>query len=575
MIKISNALKYGGLRHGDIKKGILVKFPNGEHEPITNSDVEAESLSMTESICSQSTMRLGTNEKAVLQFITRGVGDITGCEIEVELHISADKFGGDSSISTGGEVFDRYYKIPYGRYKVDSCEKDELAWERRKIIAYRVTDQDMQWDRLQLAKMKEPTDNSGPMKIDIMQAMYAQTGYSSTKVEKIGNYSYGEDTSYVHVLEIDVDENNPILESGTYNVFLYYEYGYFSEYNTGNASFDMSSTIEIEYDKKFSNEDALLDDIAKKIYDQTQACSVDEIREKVKESLDRFKIRLCEISVEIPEYDMGRVYSTYEYKSGDVLYIGEEGEGSTECKVNFATSYMIYVVKGYPNTLPNSPGTESFPIKENVKTYRFKSNMFNRYFKSISRSGIDGSEYYTADDIPDFEPYYKAYMEMMGCCIKNGRNRKTEYIDVGKLTVAETFSITDVMRMSSGKEKSYTVTLKDSCGHEYTSIETGDNEYSLDQNVIIGKDCKKSHEYQEIMWGAIAWKDMSKELVNSLAEKLNSMKYTPFRMKCIGLPHLEAGDRIRIETRDGYIEPVIMRRTISGIQHLVDTMETI
>ena len=135
MIEYSSNL-FIALRYGHVEKGILIKFPNGEHEHITNSDVESESLSMTESICSHSPIRFGTCEKAVLQFITRGVGDITGCEIEVELHINADGFySTNDSALTGGEIFNRYFKIPYGRYVVESCEKDESRWERRKIIA--------------------------------------------------------------------------------------------------------------------------------------------------------------------------------------------------------------------------------------------------------------------------------------------------------------------------------------------------------------------------------------------------------------------------------------------------------
>ena len=56
MIEYSYNL-FTALRYGHVEKGILIKFPNGEHEHITNSDVESESLSMTESICSHSPIR--------------------------------------------------------------------------------------------------------------------------------------------------------------------------------------------------------------------------------------------------------------------------------------------------------------------------------------------------------------------------------------------------------------------------------------------------------------------------------------------------------------------------------------
>ena len=572
MIEIPNVLKLWGLRLGNVEKGVLIKFPNGEHEPIKNSDVESESLSMTESICSHSPIRFGTCEKAVLQFITRGVGDITGCEIEVELHINAYMVGSSSSELTGGEIFDRYYKIPYGRYKVESCEKDESRWERRKIIAYRTAEigKNMQWDRLQLQKMRMACPDPNPMKIDIMQAMYAATGYGNVTKADGNKYFEAECKDYIIMNGFRGTKEQCCIHIDI-------------EWEKCN-NFNGSRSFQIEYNNKFQNEEALLNDIVERIYDNgnlqkyaydlTQSYTRDEIRECINKSFGNEK--LCNIRIKFFQRDYEsekNVPIAEEYRSGDILYTGQiwEDDYYDEDYMNDYFSkygYGMWFAKAYRIRYLSVNDTVEdigswIPIKENIKKYLIKSDMFGHCFKTFEREWIYKGNC-CVENIPDFGTYYKEYMEMLGFNFKNSRDGNAEEIDISSLEWCMYLKLKDIMQMCIEKERKYTVTFKQNDGNTIRSTQTGNKEYRIDQNIALVNE----FEAQET-------KDKQK-LVDSFAERINSMKYIPFRMRGIGFPHLEAGDKIRLQVERGKtVDLIIMRRTISGIQHLVDTMEAI
>lgn len=48
--------------------------------------------------------------------------------------------------------------------------------------------------------------------------------------------------------------------------------------------------------------------------------------------------------------------------------------------------------------------------------------------------------------------------------------------------------------------------------------------------------------------------------------------YTPFELECTGLPWLEAGDWISVETDDGNQILNVNRRSLKGIQGMMDSL---
>lgn len=101
MINITEEQKALFLRDS-VPKQFVVAFPNGEYPNITNEQIMADSVSFTESLCSQDTFKLGLCEASTISFTAMNVPNIKGTVIKCS--IIADGF-----------------EIVYGTFKVDSC----------------------------------------------------------------------------------------------------------------------------------------------------------------------------------------------------------------------------------------------------------------------------------------------------------------------------------------------------------------------------------------------------------------------------------------------------------------------
>ena len=115
------------------KKNIRIHFPGGERSDICNDLIVKDSVSLTESLCSQNELKFGLCESPVFECEVVGVGNVAGARIEVFCEIYCD-----SSVS--GAVFrpdlQAYvYPISYGQFVIDSCKR-EADMIHRRIQAY-------------------------------------------------------------------------------------------------------------------------------------------------------------------------------------------------------------------------------------------------------------------------------------------------------------------------------------------------------------------------------------------------------------------------------------------------------
>lgn len=109
-------------------KNFRVHFPNGERADITNENIVFESVSFTESVCSNDVFRFGLAEASVIEFETVGVENIVDKTIEcsMEFKVPANLQG------TYGE----WYSIPYGTFIVDKCPRNHENMTHRRVIGY-------------------------------------------------------------------------------------------------------------------------------------------------------------------------------------------------------------------------------------------------------------------------------------------------------------------------------------------------------------------------------------------------------------------------------------------------------
>ncbi|MBR1631555.1 MAG: hypothetical protein IJ680_06825 [Paludibacteraceae bacterium] len=155
MLNIPDAIKTL-YQQDSVRKNFRVKFPNGEMPDITNSNVLTESVTFTESLCSQQYLKFGLTEASEIQFETIGIGNMLGMTIECYSEIDTTSLTAaqiaDIQAMTGldGELvlaadsdltnFDGttwgFFRVPYGTFVVDECPRNHGAMTHRRVTAY-------------------------------------------------------------------------------------------------------------------------------------------------------------------------------------------------------------------------------------------------------------------------------------------------------------------------------------------------------------------------------------------------------------------------------------------------------
>jgi hypothetical protein len=140
MIQVPDEIKEL-LKQGSVRKNFRVKFPNGDHADLTNKDIISESVSFTESLCSQDELKFGLCEANTISFETFNVGNIKGktidCQIEIDC-TSLDASFIEDNCTTPDDLDYPVYSIAYGRFEVDSCVRDSGNLQRRKVDAFSI-----------------------------------------------------------------------------------------------------------------------------------------------------------------------------------------------------------------------------------------------------------------------------------------------------------------------------------------------------------------------------------------------------------------------------------------------------
>lgn len=104
------------------------------------------------------------------------------------------------------------------------------------------------------------------------------------------------------------------------------------------------------------------------------------------------------------------------------------------------------------------------------------------------------------------------------------------------------------------------------CEWEYEGDPDAINTYLIDSNIFY------SNSDMEYEYGSMS---QVSEMLENMYLRIRNTNYTPHLTKALGLPWMEVGDRVGLLTESGGIESFIYRRTLQGIQLLLDTYEAI
>ena len=148
MLNIPEAIK-ALFKQDGVRKNFRAHFPNGELPDITNSDIVQESVKFSESLCSQDVFKFGLTEASVIEFETVGVSNMYGMWIECSCEIDTSSLSASELAAAGSEGFDGtlvlaedsdigygFYRVPYGRFRVESCPRNHEAMAHRQVTGY-------------------------------------------------------------------------------------------------------------------------------------------------------------------------------------------------------------------------------------------------------------------------------------------------------------------------------------------------------------------------------------------------------------------------------------------------------
>lgn len=622
MINIPEDLKTKLKANDDVKKNIIVHFPNGENDDLTNESLLAESLVFTESIMSRDTMKFGLCEGNHIEFDAINLSNVKGATIEVVMQID-------------------YRNIRLGTFVIDECKKDANNLNIRHISAYSSTSyDDWKWNKFFKLFMESYSWRT------------AEDFYLSfNDLKKIQFTSYAVENKtrdWESLSNWEGVETAPLsygyaIGNTYYTVMLYCEYVYFDVSRLGDwllvfdcGKISKENENEIDYTIKSFVEQRVkriddLSDISNKIaedlfyqfkkliisYNTYIHYRIPEgyIRitnsNGIKQGTANYKtgdiiLDFGYNNVPVPNnYEMG---STYSYSSiGDVaaikfknisIEIGKtditSGQGEIilprmdipienivnlpSCKYTYMDIEHHYATNGivlkpkkitkrvvYNNESAKTGKTTRtdyvYELPESIRDI-FEGNLeLNGDFGRINRDGeyeelsLGADWLYPSDDLfPDSEVYpggsdpdigFELYTKKMySRCYTE--DEPTKLYGMVSTTYTNEDNEQDTAFVYIVPENEYNEEIYQS--------------YDISNNYLI-----KNNKYSQ---------DAIIDILTNLGNRIKNIQYTPFELDCIGLPYVEAGDRVNILTDEGTVDSYVLRRTLSGIQNLKDSFES-
>lgn len=193
MLNIPDTVKALFKRDG-VQKNFRVHFPNGEFSDITNENIVQESVKFTESMCSQDVLKFGMTEASVIEFETVGIGNMYGmtieCGIEIDLSslsaadlatIAAGTWDGTYVAVGDSDIGYAYFRVPYGKFRVESCQRDHQAMAHRKVQAFSVSPTNLQMTEFEKNKLNIFSTESAYTP-DLYKLFLSQSGHNNPQV---------------------------------------------------------------------------------------------------------------------------------------------------------------------------------------------------------------------------------------------------------------------------------------------------------------------------------------------------------------------------------------------------------
>lgn len=641
------------------QKNFRIKFPNGEFEDITNSNIISESVRFTESLCSQQNLKFGLCEASVLEFETIDVGNIKGCRIEAGIEVCLDEpikvtrkkgnlmpyselriewgepytfrfdrpengtfsfdfyaagldesglqayRGMNLTTNTGVEdyIAGNYYSIhldniqeltleplysgallsavrfladdneytevlsgnfciPYGVFTVDSCKR-QSDMHRRKVVAYNpVVSINSKITEFEKFKRSWLMKTNLPYEYNIKDFALANTGYFNPEASVVCIASYEEASEYYPAENMHYIPENPMRLGAQVN------YRRYNIYTSGGRDYtEYMHRISRPRDENFS---AIMATLSSWSITKCMECKCVVTMKKTNSAKEKRQ------TLFIPIEEEGVIYP----------YVGSLADGA------YARSIDLYVPDEITLNLggTGTSGAKRYKLPEPsvLRLYNCSFPLFDEKVSIKRTKNKEGYFYANNSEIPEGN-VLQSLLELGGLFGQRGRDGEVKLIKVqnsfGLYPSKDLYPSEDLYPneaaalVSRGEYKvqslwyeEYKVQPFGKVIVDYTDTEGNKQTlaYRFDDTAPNVYHFKDNYIFQNI--------SMTEDRVRELMDRyfipnISGITYTPAEVEIKGMPYLEVGDAVQILTEDNGLEFFIFRRTLSGIQALVDDIE--
>lgn len=588
-------------KRDDIAKNFHVHFPNGEYTDLNNDDVVTESVSFTESLCSQQSFRFGLTEASELKFTAVGIPNIRGVTIEAAIEINVEELGAawiSAHAPTGTEEYldpqvctysgESYYRIPLGRFIVDTCPRNHESMWKREITAY-----------------TERLDNGmlvNQFQIEFMNTMYPERDvYNPSPVALF----------YANIGNIDSSVlNGKYTKTALVQPYPENELDYYM----GSFRTESMEEIELEFSISFGDwtEPSAAEMYSPEFLYELEWAGDDITRQSV---IDEFVTLLESWNIsasasgydsleEIAERQIEQIESSsvqpyiYEVTADNHMLVGRQGYAYIVSNPVNKTSRIIcpymndttfYFSKPSQMNLTNrgtgvshtyTYPTVNFYVLRPVTSISGVLNISNTLKSKIyiDSTVIPAYSFANAFSLNDL---IRGYLELE---CKFGSPARTGGVEITSLDNTNPISIIPSEYSSLWYDETAIspigfaeIKFKGEDGNEQdvtVQIGNGSSVYDLTENEVLRNsvfsvtDAEAEH--------GVTIQDKIVNFLNSIfTPNIPDLTFVPIELEKKGLPYLEAGDAIEVETEDSQTVPsFILRQTIKGIQFLEADVES-
>lgn len=564
-------------------KNFRVHFPNGENADLNNEEIVSESVSFTESICSAQVFQFGLSERSEIEFECVGVQNIYGMTIECAIEICVDSLGAtwiSDHAPTGNEDFldlqvctydgRNMYRVPYGRFIVESCPRSQGAMKHRRVTAYSVAGDKAELTASTLAKFAMVTSDETikqNMLLLAAEQMKSVTGLTLTETV-LGSSAFTVTTT---------EETLPLYETG----------GIYAYRDTLRATVTRLTLTDQTAIQGISKLLRFTSDANLSFFDDVSAYMKEHYPSYATDAEMFWKVRL-HYSPDISASVANNVF----LDSDDSLYVYPYYGEAQKPELSFVTAVtnmrITRISEGSQSTVISFGNAGTFITDYALNVYELTDTaqaLMNITVKGTGYESItigvgEKQNYYSYTDTLNATDLYNGFLELFGSFGKVSRSGEIETVVISQsepvaMTPAEYSELWwdeyDVESVGTVTYKYYDTPTSSELVGTYTLTGGGASTYQMNNNYAL---LNLSVTPTEAGTETVA-EFVNQILASLFVPKLPDINFTPVTLDAIGLPYIEAGDYLEIDDADdGTVGTYVLSRTLSGIQVLTDSIES-